>query len=43
MARPAETFRGKRRNAKFGRKPVGNTKPKERRAIWKLQRGTKER
>ena len=33
--RPAETYRGFRRNIAFGRKPIGNTKPDERRAIWR--------
>lgn len=28
MARPAETYRGARRNAEFGRKPKGNTWPR---------------
>lgn len=32
--RPADTYRAARRNAHFGRKPHGNTKPHERRAIW---------
>lgn len=33
--RPAHTYRGHIRNVMFGRKPVGNTKPEERRAIWR--------
>lgn len=35
MARPASSYRGRRRNAEFGRKPVGNTTPEERREIWR--------
>ena len=32
--RKAETYRGARRNRKFGRKPKGNTKPSDRFKIW---------
>ena len=37
--RPASTYRGARRNAEFGRKPVGNTKPAERRAALARAKG----
>ena len=40
MSKPGKKrgpYRADRRNAVFGRKPRGNTKPMERRAIWALQ------
>lgn len=41
MARPAETYRGARRNAEFGRKPKGNTWPREPRQPKRVYRPTK--
>lgn len=42
-ARRRQLPRAERRNAQFGRKPIGNTTPVERRAIWAMAAAEKAR
>lgn len=45
MSKPAKTkriYRADRRNTIFGRKPVGNTTPLERQAIFEVEREKRE-